>query len=632
MSEARREQFAHLALLMVLGAALFGVQLGAYELWAPDEPRFAQVAREMRASGDPIVLRVNNEPYAEKPPLFIWGIALSSLYADDITETAARLPSVFGALLAVICTYLLAASLFGTRIAFWSCIVLMTCIRFWYNARYAQIDMLLTGCLSLSLLALWRWDLDRRARWLILFYGGMAAGLMAKGPPALVFPLFLLWAFYWGNPEARRATHWIAGTLASLVPVLLWFIPARLLAAPAAGAALETGIADNLFRNTIGRMFLGVSKAQPPWYYLENLPIDLLPWSLFLPWTLYWMWRNRRASRGMRYLLCGVLPALIFFSIVIGKRAIYILPLYPLFAVLLAASISDLMQDARRGTWRRRTGIAWGVLLVIVGLAPAAVYFTEYRDALDTRVTGLGFFAFLAGCYALRHALAFEAVHLHRLIAVQFGLLLFFTPFSLFPVVNTFKSAKDFCAPVRELSESGADFDLYSVAFSREEYVFYAKHYHQEIFTDLIDLGYPPDVDWRAVARKQKELQDRIGEAAEAVPVADIESVTPEERAALRAAILETAAEAEAEFPAFGEDLLSFKDALVDAVNAFAGKFDGPGPAMLFVRDEDWRWMLPLMDPLPGYEVVRHNTVGSRFVLLLANAGGTRLLEERGIE
>ncbi|MBI3119126.1 MAG: glycosyltransferase family 39 protein, partial [Candidatus Hydrogenedentes bacterium] len=463
----------HVAALLALGLLLFGLNAGGYALWPADEPRFAEAAREMMLTGDYLVPRVNGEVYLEKPPLLFWLISLFSLPLGEVTEWSARMPSILSALAVILFTFLLARDWFGPRVGFWSALVLMTCVRFWWQARTAQIDMLLTACMMLSLWALWRWHTEHRARFLLAVYLGVALGLLAKGPPALVFPLLTMVMFYWRRKAERRRLHWALGLLAALVLVACWYVPARFAAAEAPATALEAGIGGNLFRNTLGRFLLGVSKFQPPWYYFETIPVDLFPWSLYLPWTLPWIWKHRRDSESIGFLLAWTVPALIFFSISLGKRAIYILPLFPAFAILLAASILALAESGHL-TWQRRTGYAWGALLLLLGTAPFALPWTRYPEALSPEVTATGLLMLVLSAYSLRSARR-PGVGLHLLMASQFAVVLLMGALFVLPAVDQYKSAKDITSPVRALSEAKADFDLFSVGFSSEEYLFHAR-------------------------------------------------------------------------------------------------------------------------------------------------------------
>ena len=78
-------------------AALYLLGLGATDLWAPDEPRYAHVTDEIVTGGHGtaglIVMHVDGEPYSEKPPLYFWLAAVASAPAGRVTEMSARLPS-----------------------------------------------------------------------------------------------------------------------------------------------------------------------------------------------------------------------------------------------------------------------------------------------------------------------------------------------------------------------------------------------------------------------------------------------------------------------------------------------------------------------------------------------------------
>lgn len=616
----KRERVA-LSLVLLAVALLFLLNLGSYDLWPPDEPRFAEIAREMRLSGDPVVLHVNGEFYKEKPPLLFWSIAAASAPAGDVTALTARIPSALAALAAVALTILLAWRLFDARTALWSGLVLATLALFWWEARSVRTDMLLTACTTASLYAFWRHHESQRFRWLAAFYLAIAAALLTKGPPGLVFPLLLAVVFYWGRRPERRRLHLAIGIVVAALPVLAWFILASTRGAGNAPAPEEAAAGANLFRQTVGRFFLGVSKAQWPWYYLEVLPLDLFPWALFLPWTLVWTWRHRHDGPAMRLLLSWIVPAFLFFSISIGKRAVYLLPLYPAFAILFARSILDLM-ESDRGRWRRVTAGVWGVLLLIAAAAPFAVLFTEYRDAWDGGLLILSAAAALFGLDALRRAFLTGDRHLHKAVFFHFAVLAALGTTIALPAVNPYKSARSITEPLRHMSESGIKYRAYSVGFSREEYVFYARHFHEPILTDLLPLDLAGQPDPMEVAKLQKDVKKEMVEAVEEVPVADFERVTDAEIAALRAAVDEAVVKAEVD-PEFGD---AFERALTQTVTQFAQEFESGGPAFFFVQEEDWRWLLALYPHLRDYPVIKHEPVGSRQVLLIANAPGADAL------
>src|SRR5262245_7326776 len=97
-----RPDWRRIGLLLAAGAALFLWRLGSHDLWPPDEPRFALVAKEMWQRGDYSVLSLNDHLYTDKPPLFFWAINGFGRILGGIDEWAARLPSAVSTLLAML--------------------------------------------------------------------------------------------------------------------------------------------------------------------------------------------------------------------------------------------------------------------------------------------------------------------------------------------------------------------------------------------------------------------------------------------------------------------------------------------------------------------------------------------------
>ncbi len=191
--------------------------------------------------------------------------------------------------------------------------------------------------------------------------------------------------------------------------------------------------------------------------------------------------------------------------------------------------------------------------------------------------------------------------------------------FTAYPEINHFKSARPICEPVRSLAESGVDFQLYSVGFSREEYVYYARHFHTPVLTGLVGDISPETI--MAQAKLQKEAKKIIAKAVDEVPVADLQHVTPQERQALFDAIEGAVSghEDEAAIRAFEADLQK-------AIADFFALLKEPAPAFAFIQEEDWRWLLPLYPGEIPATILVDRPVGSRHVLLLANDAAIALL------
>ena len=142
--------------LLVLGLVLFLPGIGGRDLWNPDEPRYAEVTREMRQSGDFFVPHLNGKIYSEKPPLLFWSIAAASLATGEVGPVAARLPSLAAAIVTLFLLFGMAQRLFDRRVAWWSVAILATSGRILWQARVGQIDMLLLCLVT-------RWAMPRRS-------------------------------------------------------------------------------------------------------------------------------------------------------------------------------------------------------------------------------------------------------------------------------------------------------------------------------------------------------------------------------------------------------------------------------------------------------------------------------------
>jgi 4-amino-4-deoxy-L-arabinose transferase-like glycosyltransferase len=335
LSSARRD----LLWATILAAALFLPGLGARDLWNPDEPRYAEVAREMRLSGNYLVPHLNGEVYSHKPPLQFWAMCGAALLRGRLDETAARLPAALAAILATLLLLDLGRRLFNRRAAWIAVAAFLTGSKVLWQGRIGQIDMLLV---TLVLLAVWCWLVAlRENRPGLALVGFVATGLatIAKGPVGLLPPLLGLLAFLlWTRDRTGFRRLFLGrGLLLWVATVLAWLIPA----AVRGGTEYLQQIA---FRQTVTRYADPWHHFQPPWYYLTVLPADFFPWILLLPAALFAAWRGLAGEerRAARFALCWVAVTLLFFSVSPAKRTVYILTMYPGLALLVGAGLDQL--------------------------------------------------------------------------------------------------------------------------------------------------------------------------------------------------------------------------------------------------------------------------------------------------
>ena len=321
--------------LMLLCACILFINIDGWDLWLPDQPRYAQVAREMLKTGDYLVPHLGAKVYPNKPPLFFWLIAICSMPYGDVTPASARLPSAFATLGVVLSTYFLGRKLYNSLTGFVAGLILFTGIEFFWLATRAQIDMTLTLWTTLALLLFYCGYTGKKfnSAYYLLSYLFMGLAVLTKGPVGFLIPLIAIFLFFTAKREFRKfkEINLFKGLLIVLGTVSLWLVPACIMA----GADYTQNI---LLIQNLGRVKNSFSHRAPFYYYLIHFPRDFLPWSLFIPSAVVYFWRERHRGTLSNLLFPGAwfIGGFIFFSFISSKRDLYLLPLYPAAALLMA--------------------------------------------------------------------------------------------------------------------------------------------------------------------------------------------------------------------------------------------------------------------------------------------------------
>jgi 4-amino-4-deoxy-L-arabinose transferase-like glycosyltransferase len=375
-----KRQFGLFLAGLVLAVVVFGGSLGRRHLYDSDEARFALLAQDILARGDWLLPRLRGEPYMNKPPLFIWLIALVSRPGRRVTEFTAQLPAALGAAGAVIGTALIGARLWGLRVGLVAALILGTSAGFVHHTGLVLTDMVLTCFMVLSLYAVYIGLLESSPRAMSVGYGLVGLAVLSKGPVG-----FLALA-----PAAAAAFDRHDGWRGwrALSPLVGLGILTVLLV-PFALTYLTRG-ADQYRAVWQGDYLAWVTgpSEQPasPLFPLASLVAGTLPWSLLLP-LLFQGWRSRlRADEGSRWILYWLGIMLAAFLFVAAKRTRYLLPLYPALSLLLAQRIDWLRSARLPSLWYRVTAALW-----IAGSSVAlALLLGAWRSSL--RLDVLAFF------------------------------------------------------------------------------------------------------------------------------------------------------------------------------------------------------------------------------------------------
>lgn len=360
--------------LLMIALIFLGLGIGWRWPWPADEPRFALIAQEMITTHQWLIPHRAGELYPDKPPIFMWLIALGILVTGSV-KVAFMLPSLLGALTTLGLTTDLTRRLYGPRIAWLAGLTLMLTAQFTLQARTAQIDMLVTGFITLGLYGALRHALLGPApRWWYLGCVSMGFGVITKGVGFL--PLLLLPAWFgmvWYQRHHADSDHRVVPlTLRQLLiglgllvaAIACWVTPMVLYTSFSGDPALAAYRDNILFRQTGERYADAWHHLKPFYYYLlEVLPWAWLPGMLALPWVVPHWWRRLRLGDARLWLpLSWLVLMMLFFSLSPGKRGVYMTPGTAMFVLALAPALPNLI----RRLWLNR--LAWGLATLLGGV------------------------------------------------------------------------------------------------------------------------------------------------------------------------------------------------------------------------------------------------------------------------
>ncbi|MGZ4825362.1 MAG: ArnT family glycosyltransferase, partial [Terriglobales bacterium] len=189
--------------LLIAGfcAFLFFYGLGQFGLIGADEPRYAQVAREMLERHDWITPVLSGNPWLEKPPLYYWQ-AMLAYSVLGVSDAAARIPAGIDATLLVIAVYVFFRR-FRRDVEVDAALITASCAGVIGYARAASMDMALAATFAIGMFCWWTWRENGKRRYLALFYVFMALGMLAKGPVAPFLAAAVIVLFALGAHESR---------------------------------------------------------------------------------------------------------------------------------------------------------------------------------------------------------------------------------------------------------------------------------------------------------------------------------------------------------------------------------------------------------------------------------------------
>lgn len=384
-SQKHARELQLLGVLLFISIILIFVGLGFRDPWPADEPRFAQIAKEMVETGQWFFPARAAEFYPDKPPVFMWSIAIFYALFGSL-NIAFLLPSALCSLLTIYLVFDIGRKLWNPETGFIAGLLLVFSFQFMLQAKSAQIDAMVCAWITLGCYGFLRFLLfDAKWRWFYLACFFMGIGVITKGVgflPILILIPYMFMRFICNyhsilKPDNESIVKWLLGLLVMLLAIGLWFVPMLVLVELSHNPLLEQYRDNILFKQTVTRYADSWHHIKPFWYYFVSvIPAFWLPLSIFIPWLIpHWIRAIKKQDARVILPLTWIVLVLVFFSISPGKRGVYILPALPMLALISAPYVRQILQ--RRAVnwilWALVTGISLGLLaFALAGLSNAS--------------------------------------------------------------------------------------------------------------------------------------------------------------------------------------------------------------------------------------------------------------------
>ncbi len=343
------------AVFWLLLALAWFLPLNSPHLFDPDEGRYAEIPREMVASGDWVTPRLNDIKYFEKPALQYWATATAYELFGQHAWTVRLWPALCG-FVGLLLTWSVARRLHDEPTALIAVLVQASALLYVGMARIATLDMSLSAALQLAMTALLMlvarrdadslrprpastWASTWASPWALMLGVGVALAVLSKGLVGILIPgavAFLYIALYrdWGLIR-RAQIGW------TLVAVAVLAAPWLLLASRRNPEFAHFFFVVQHFQRYLSQR--GFDRYQPAWFFIPVLLVGMLPWATLLPGAFKAGWTAaRRGDRVASLLLLWAGFIFLFFSVSQSKLIPYIVPMFPALSLLTARYVAAL--------------------------------------------------------------------------------------------------------------------------------------------------------------------------------------------------------------------------------------------------------------------------------------------------
>ncbi|MGH8759107.1 MAG: phospholipid carrier-dependent glycosyltransferase, partial [Burkholderiales bacterium] len=357
---------AVLAAMLSLFAVVWFGNIESRKLIKPDEGRYAEVPREMVASGDWLTPRLNGIKYFEKPPLQYWATA-TAYSAFGLHHWTARLWSALTGLLGIFVIWFTGRRLYGEPAGILSALVAASSVLYVALAHMNTLDMGLTFFMGSSLctfLLAQRQDIPVKERklWMALSWAATAAAILSKGLVALILPglIILIYSLVQRDWRVWLRLDPLPGVLLLAAIAAPWFVFV---------SAVNPEFPGFFFIHEHFTRFLTHvhRRVEPWWFFVPILLAGLLPWTVTAAAAVRQSWRAGARATSFdpgRFLVIWFATVFVFFSLSGSKLPSYILPMFPAAALVIGRYITQA--SPRAVAWQLAPMAVIGLVLSVI--------------------------------------------------------------------------------------------------------------------------------------------------------------------------------------------------------------------------------------------------------------------------
>jgi 4-amino-4-deoxy-L-arabinose transferase-like glycosyltransferase len=337
--------------LVIAVAVIWFSNLEYRKLIKPDEGRYAEIPREMVASGDWVTPRLNDLKYFEKPPLQYWTTAAAYEVFGEHQWTS-RLWAALTGFAGILLVWFAGLRLFGREAANYAAILLGSSMLYALMAHINTLDMGVTFFITLGIVGLLfgqsAADKNKQRNWMLLAWAALALAVLSKGLMGLVLPGAALFIYMVVQRDfsVLKRMHWLSGLAVFLLITAPWFY---LVMKANPEFFQKFFIYEHYTRFTTKEL----GRYQPWYYFVPILLLGMLPWTLLMFDTLFRTWRDSRqmakAFNVARFLLVWAVFIYLFFTVSGSKLPSYILPMFPSLALLMGKQLAGM--ETRKLFW-----------------------------------------------------------------------------------------------------------------------------------------------------------------------------------------------------------------------------------------------------------------------------------------